>query len=89
MKIHIRELQKVLNESMVNPNKPGPWKVIADLGITNPDYLRLRVIELLDNPLIHNDDLRKAISMLLLARYIHAKTELSRIDDWTNGGTTV
>jgi len=78
--INTKDLKKLLNESAINPNKPGPWKIIADIGQSNPIYLKMRAMELLQEN-DSDDNLRKAISMLLLARYYNAKARLPRVVD--------
>lgn len=59
-------LKKILSECVIDPRKPGPMKVIADMS--DPDFFRKRAIEYLsEGNLIDNE--QKAISLLSLAIY--------------------
>ncbi len=58
------QLRKILNESLINPNKPGPMKVLVE--INNPDYWVTRTVELLSDPT--DENLKKAITLLALTR---------------------
>ncbi len=71
-----KQLQKLLTESVFNPDKVGPLKIIADLR--NAAYCEMRAIELIqearmfaptDNTHEHyHDKIKQAISLLVLAR---------------------
>lgn len=72
-----KQLQKLLTESVFNPDSIGPLKIIADLR--NAGYCEIRAIELIqearltpfvpdgDNSHYH-DKIKQAISLLVLAR---------------------
>ncbi len=68
------QISKKLKDSVFAPNKPGPLKIIADVG--NADYYITRAIELLRRSEVQaRADLKKemrmaAISLIALARVI-------------------
>jgi hypothetical protein len=59
-RVNKTQLQRILRESVFDPNEPGPLKVISDVG--NVDYYRNRSIEL-----ISDGNLKLAIAVLALA----------------------
>lgn len=69
-----RKIAAALRESVFAPNKPGPLKVVADVG--NADYYILRAIEEAGNAsatmkeyrALRKSQLTKAISLLALAK---------------------
>ena len=72
------QISKKLKDSVFAPNKPGPLKIIADVG--NSDYYITRAIELLRRSEVQEKaDLKRAmrvdaISLIALARVISEKT---------------
>lgn len=71
LKLNLTELRKILLESLIDPKKPGPWRLTAD--IADPKYYRMRAIEILREADLNTPDenINKAISLLLLARFFH------------------
>lgn len=68
-KSSLTQLKAILRESAFDPRKPGPFKVITDVG--NVDYYINRAIELCYEAQTSNKPdaiLMKAISLLALAR---------------------
>lgn len=69
-----KQLQKLLAESVFNPDSIGPLKIIADLR--NAAYCEIRAIELIQearltpesNNEYYHDKIKQAISLLVLAR---------------------
>lgn len=69
-----KQLQKLLAESVFNPDKTGPLKIIADLR--NAGYCEIRAIELIQEARLskaddhehYHDKIKQAISLLVLAR---------------------
>lgn len=82
-KITKRELAAVLRESVFAPNKPGPLKVIMDVGDTR--YYRQRALELvtlsLETPTKEQCAyyLEQAITLLAVAKHIICQKENSKI----------
>ena len=73
------ELRKVLNQSLINPQKPGPFRVVIDVG--NPQYWRTKALELIaeaNNAYTSSDEadqyIQEAITLLALSRTFHAET---------------
>lgn len=70
-KITSRQLQKVLHECHINPNVPGPYKVIVDSS--NVEYLIRRADEILQNILQNTpmycvqNKIKDAITLLAVA----------------------
>lgn len=74
-KIKFAELRKNLNQSLINPNNPGPMAVIVDSCQGNPDYLETRALELINEgrvmgALKRDENTIKAIALLNMARTI-------------------
>lgn len=71
-----KQLQKLLAESVFNPDSIGPLKIIADLR--NAAYCEIRAIELIQEARLtppspehmdhYHDKIKQAISLLVLAR---------------------
>ncbi len=73
-----RQISRLLAESGFNPKKPGPMKIISE--IDNIDYYRGKAIELINTSILSNkphDCLRDAISVLILARCLLEKNDVS------------
>ena len=72
-KINKRQLAAVLRESIFAPNKPGPLKIIIDVG--DPRYYMQRAIELstlcLASPTVEQQEyyLEQAITLLAVAKH--------------------
>ena len=67
------QISKKLNDSKFAPNKPGPLKIIADVGCS--DYYIKRAIELLRRSEVQEPDKQTsmrtdAISLIALARVL-------------------
>jgi len=66
------QIAKKLRDSVFAPNKPGPLKIIADVG--NSDYYINRAVEMLRHSLVQSSSNIKcrmqtdAISLIALAR---------------------
>ncbi len=70
------QIAKKLRESIFAPNKPGPFKIIVDVG--NSEYYIKRSIELLRHSEIQATPVQKqsridAISLIALARVLDEK----------------
>ena len=68
-----KEISSKLRESAFAPNKPGPLKIIADVG--NSDYYIKRAIEMLrhsevQEPFQQKQSRKDSISLIALARVI-------------------
>lgn len=69
-----QKIAATLRESIFTPSKPGPLKVIIDVGDT--DYYIKRVIELCTSALDHSDPLQRsfqltwAISLLAVSKVL-------------------
>lgn len=61
MAVTLTKIRKVLRDAAVNPRKPGPIRIIADVG--NPDYYDNRAIEA-----IKSGDRGLALTLLALAQ---------------------
>ena len=66
-----KQIAKVLKDSVVAPNKSGPFKIIADVG--NSDYYIKRAIEMLRHSEVQEFERQRqsridAISLIALAR---------------------
>jgi len=86
-----RELKKVLNESHINPNRPGPLKILVE--IDNPAYWETRAIELIKEAQTHavtlkdyHQNIRDAITLLALARTHHVEAVQSGSQPVRTGG---
>ena len=75
--MRLTDVRKILRESLINPRKAGPHKIVVDMG--SPSYWETRAIELIMEaqagiagcPRYH-ENLKLAITMLALARTEHA-----------------
>ena len=73
-KINKRELAAILRESIFAPNKPGPLKVIIDVGDSR--YYRQRALELITLSLTSPTEeqceyyLEQAITLLAVAKHV-------------------
>ncbi len=70
------QIAKKLRESVFAPNKPGPLKIIADVG--NSEYYIKRAIEMLRHSEVQEELVQKqsrvdAISLIALARVLDEK----------------
>jgi len=63
MATSLTQIRDILRSCQFNPKKPGPMKVIAEVG--NPQYYRLRAIELLSGTPTELE-IKQAISLLAL-----------------------
>lgn len=62
MKTSLTQIRKILSQSAFNPRKPGPMKVIADVG--DPNYYRQRALELITHD--GKQNIKQAIGLLAL-----------------------
>lgn len=69
------QIAKKLRDSVFAPNKPGPLKIIADVGCS--DYYIKRAVELLRHSEVEPDSQTQmridAISLIALARVVDEK----------------
>lgn len=56
----LTQIRKILKQAVFNPRKPGPMKIVAEMG--NSQYYKMRAIEA-----ISNNELYQAIKLLALA----------------------